>query len=185
MYTVRPGLGDTTETLPSGKSITFDSDGNWVQGFGCWMMGTLGGLVNQNCVPPTSAELAQAIGMSDIGPNASPALATQVLADQQALIQADCANNSALCNSQVDAASAVETAAGQVAQPVVNLASGIFQTVSDIGNALKCGLFQTAKQQDDGSYVCGTNWVLWGGIGLVAACGLVVLSQGSARRYGR
>jgi hypothetical protein len=190
MYAVRrgmgsAGLGDTTVTLPSGKSVTFDADGNWVQGFGCWMMGLLGGLVNANCVPPTSAELSQAIGISDIGPNVSPDLRAQMIADQNASVASDCAAHPTLCNAQVDAGSAVVAATEQVAAPLVNLTKGAVQTAEDIGNALKCGVFQTAQQQDDGSYVCATNWALWGGIAIVGMFALAVIGGGSPRRYGR
>lgn len=181
MYQVRRGLGDFTATV-NGKSITVDSNGNWVPGFWCLNFGSALGIAS--CATPTAAEISQVVGMSDIGPNVSASAAAAVVADQNAAAAVDCAANPQLCAAAASGEPAL-SAVGTVVAPIGNLASGILQTASDIGNALKCGLFQTAQEQDDGSYVCATNWVLWGGIALVGLFAVVAMGGGSARRYGR
>ena len=75
MYQVRRGLGDFTATV-NGKSITVDSNGNWVPGFWCLNFGSALGIAS--CATPTAAEISQVVGMSDIGPNVSASLAAAV-----------------------------------------------------------------------------------------------------------
>jgi hypothetical protein len=182
MYALRRrGIGDFTATV-NGKSITVDSNGAYVPSWWCLNFGTALGIAS--CAAPTPAEVSQVVGMSDIGPNASPALAAQVLADQQAAAATDCAANPQLC--QAAASGALTSAAGSVVQPIADVASGILQTASDIGSAFKCGLFQIAQEQSDGSYACGPNYWLYGGVALVAAFFLAtMIGGGSPRRYGR
>jgi hypothetical protein len=46
--------------------------------------------------------------------------------------------------------------------------------------------FGTPTQAADGTWSCGsTNWLLYGGIALLAVFGMTVMGGGSARRYGR